>query len=282
VAEVPGLGTALALVLVNGLAVMVAVVVGVRLAGELGRTPWAGLVLAVPACLPISLGRDLTEPVAWAGVLLALLLTRHNRWLLAALALTVAVLARETSLVVVGGLGLEWLYLLAGRRPDAIGRAWLVVPVIVEGAWQSWLVHIWGGRPPILQGADDNSGTPVIGIITNFFYRQAGGTSAHLLALTYLIERITLVALLATALHLVVAHRGRLRAGEAFAWAGAAVLAITLKRWADDVSFLRSTYEAWGLSVFVLLCSRVRWTASALTLAGGVSAGVALLYAVRI
>src|SRR6185312_17356912 len=68
----PGVSTALALLLVNVAALTVAAAFAVRLAVALGRHPVAGLVLAVPAGMPISLGRDLTEPVAWAAVLAGL------------------------------------------------------------------------------------------------------------------------------------------------------------------------------------------------------------------
>ncbi len=70
--------------------------------------------------------------------------------------------------------------------------------------------------------------------------------------------------------------------GVAFSWAIAALLALTLQRWGDDVSFLRATYEAWGLSVYVVMFDRSRWTGITLTVAGAVTTGVALIYAVRI
>jgi len=104
VGQLPGVSTALALVLVNATALLVAAWFGGRLAADAGRHPVCGLLLAFPACMPISLGRDLTEPVAWAGVLAGLWCARRGRWAAAGLALTVAVLARETSLVVVVGL----------------------------------------------------------------------------------------------------------------------------------------------------------------------------------
>jgi hypothetical protein len=101
----PGVSTLLALLLVNAGALVVAASYGGRLAVRLGRHPAWGLLLAFPACMPISLGRHLTEPVAWAGVLAGLWYARERRWPAAAVAFSVAVLARESSLVVVGGRG---------------------------------------------------------------------------------------------------------------------------------------------------------------------------------
>jgi len=76
----PGVSTALALLLVNVAALTVAAAFAVRLAVALGRHPLTGLVLAVPAGMPISLGRDLTEPVAWAAVLAGLWYARQRHW----------------------------------------------------------------------------------------------------------------------------------------------------------------------------------------------------------
>ena len=259
----------------------VAIVVGVRLAVDFGRTPWAGLVLAVPAAIPISLGRDLTEPVAWAAILVAIVAVRRGAWLGVGLALMVAVLARETSLVVVGGLGVESLYLIVRRRPGIAARAWLLLPVVVEGGWQLWVMHVWHSRLPILLGTN-NTGTPFVGIITNFFFTDGTQRIDDVLDAIYLIERVVLVALLGTSAWLVATRRARTGLGLTTAWAAAAVLALTLQRWADDISFLRATYEGWALSVLVVLSARTRWTDIVLILAGAVSAGVGLIYAVRI
>ena len=111
----PGISTLLALLLVNVAALTVAAVYAVRLARALGRHPLTGLVLALPAGMPISLGRNLTEPVAWAAILAGLWYARQRSWPPVAAALTVAVLARETSLVVVAGLAVAELWRLLSR-----------------------------------------------------------------------------------------------------------------------------------------------------------------------
>jgi hypothetical protein len=122
VAMLPGVSTALALVLVNAAALLVAAWYASRLATEAGRHPLCGLVLAFPACMPISLARDLTEPVAWAAVLAGLYCGRRGRWAAAGVALTVAVLARETSIVVVVGLALGAV-IEASRSRSAVARS---------------------------------------------------------------------------------------------------------------------------------------------------------------
>jgi hypothetical protein len=279
----PGIGTALAIVMVNALAVVVASVAAAYLVVGFGRSSYWAPVLAIPACLPISFGRDLTEPVAWAAILVGLLLARKHAWLLAATAFTVAVLARETSLLVPGGLGLEACVLLLRRRPGALQRLWLLLPLAIEVGWQLWLQQVWGGRLPLLSGPANNSSEPLLGIVRQFFMGLDMSSATRLiLGLSYLVERCVLVLLLATALWVLVNRATQTRTGEATAWALSTIVALTLSQWANDVSFLRATYESWGLSVLVLLASRSRVSDKALLGAGGVTAGVALLYAFRV
>jgi hypothetical protein len=282
VAGVPGISTALALVLVNGAAVVVAVVAARYLTAGTARPLVYALVLAVPACVPISLGRDLTEPVAWAAVLVALLAARRYQWLWCAVALTVAALARETSLVVVGGLALESLWLVVRRRPVRPiqwGRAWLALPIVVELSWQLWVAHVWHSKLPILLGPSNNSGTPVLGIITGFLDGLATGTiTGRPAALSYLGERIVLVLLIGTAMWQLLRRRSSVSFAEGAAAVAAAVVAVTLRNWSMDVQFLRAGLEAWGLSVLVLIGTRSRWADAVTLLAGVASVAVALLY----
>ncbi len=165
----PGVSTLLALLLVNVAALTVAAAFAVRLAVALGRHPLTGLVLALPAGMPISLGRHLTEPVAWAAVLAGLWYARQRRWAPAAAALTVAVLARETSLVVVAGLAAAelWRLLAGGHGPrgDRRAMAWLALPAAVAVAWQLVLLQVWGVLPVRSGGPTNFGGLPVLGVL---------------------------------------------------------------------------------------------------------------------
>ncbi len=289
VAGLPGVSTALAIVVVNGAAVVIAVVAARYLCAGTARPLIYALVLAVPACLPISLGRDLTEPVAWAGVLLALLAARRGRWFWCAIALTVAALARETSLVIVGGLVLETLWLVVAGcrrgsdRPVRWGRGWLLMPIGVELGWQFWVAHQWHSNLPILLGPSNNSGTPVLGIITGFLDGlTTGQVTDRAAGVMYLGERIVLVLLMGAAIWVLINRQSSKTFAEGSAATAAIVVALTLRNWSVDVQFLRATVEAWGLSVLILIGTRSRWTDIVLLLAGATSAVVALVYIVRV
>ncbi len=279
VAWLPGISTALALILVNAVALAVAVFAGTRIAADAGRHPGWGLVLAAPACMPISLGRDLTEPVAWAAILVALVLVRRRRWLAAALSLTVAVLARETSLVVVAGLGVGAIWdAVRGRRREW-SPAWLLIPVAVEAAWQGWLHSVWGVLPARTGQSNNASGVPVVGVLRSVFET---GADQPALDVVYILERLAILALIVSAAWMLWRRRSAVSAGEGASWLFATLLALSLRDWSIDVGFLRATYEAWGLSVLVLVYARAWQARYLLAGAGATTIAIALMYIVRV
>ena len=277
----PGVSTLLALLLVNVAALTVAAAFAVRLAVALGRHPVAGLVLAVPAGMPISLGRDLTEPVAWAAVLAGLWYARQRRWPVTAAALTVAVLARETSLVVVAGLAAAQLWRLLSRDPRGNRRAlaWLAVPAVTAVAWQLVLLRAWGVLPVRSGGSTSFAGLPVLRVLDTL---AAGVPGPPVLTAVVTVERVGVLALFGYAAVALATRRAGATGGEAVAWALSVLLALAVAGWTSDVQFLRAANEAIGLSVLVALSDRRsragRW---ALLLAAAMTCGVALEYALR-
>jgi hypothetical protein len=277
----PGVSALLALLLVNVAALTVAAAFAVRLAVALGRHPLTGLVLAVPAGMPISLGRHLAEPVAWAAVLAGLWYARQRRWPAAAAALTVAVLARETSLVVVAGLAAAelWRLLSGGGRGDRRALAWLALPAAVAVAWQLVLLQVWGVLPVRSGGPTNFGGVPVLGVLGTL---AAGVPGPAVLTVVVTAERVGVLALFGYAAWALATRRAAATGGEAVAWALSVLMAMALAGWTSDVQFLRAANEGIGLSVLVALSdrrSRVgRW---ALLLAAAMACGVAVEYALR-
>jgi hypothetical protein len=291
----PGVSTLLALLLVNVAALAVAALYAGRLAAAFGRHPLWGLVLALPAGMPISLGRHLTEPVAWAAVLAGLWYARQRRWAPCAAALTVAVLGRETSLVVVAGLAAAelWRLLAPRRRSEPAGGvlvatrrdvravAWLAVPVVVAVGWQLVLLQVWGVLPVRSGGPTNFGGWPVLGVLGSL---AADVPGPAVVTLVVTAERVAALALFGYAGWALATRRARLTGGEAVGWALGVAMALALTRWSSDVQFLRAANEALGLSVLVALSDRGsrpsagRW---ALLLAAAMTAGVALEYALR-
>ena len=218
VSLLPGVSTLLALLLVNVAALTVAAAFAVRLAVALGRHPLTGLVLALPAGMPISLGRHLTEPVAWAAVLAGLWYARQRRWAPVAAALTVAVLARETSLVVVAGLAAAelWRLLTGGNGPpgDRRALAWLALPAAAAVAWQLVLLQVWGVLPVRSGGATNFGGLPVLGVLDTL---AAGVPGPAALTLVVTAERVGVLALFGYAAWALATRRAAVTGGEAAA-----------------------------------------------------------------
>jgi len=277
----PGVSTVLAVLLVNVAALTVAAAFAVRLAVALGRHPLTGLVLAVPAGMPISLGRDLTEPVAWAAVLAGLWYARQRRWPATAAALTVAVLARETSLVVVAGLVAAQLWRLLSRDPRGNPRAlaWLAVPAVTAVTWQLVLLRVWGVLPVRSGGTTSFAGLPVLRVLDTL---AAGVPGPTVLTAVVTAERIGVLALFGYAAVALATRRAGATGGEAVAWALSVLMALAVAGWTSDVQFLRAANEAIGLSVLVALADlRSRSGRWALLLAAAMTCGVALEYALR-
>jgi hypothetical protein len=258
----------------------VAVAYGTRLAGALGRHPGWGPLLALPAGMPISLGRHLTEPLAWAGVLAALWYARERRWGPCAAALTLAVLARETSLVVVAGLGAAELGRLLARsgRRDVRPVAWLAVPVVVAVGWQLVLGQVWGVLPVHAGGPTNFGGRPVLGVLGSL---AADVPGPAVVTVVVTVERVAVLGLFAYAAWALATRRARPTGGETVAWALGVAMALALSGWSSDVQFLRAANEGIGLSVLVALADRGRSGRWVLLLAAALTCAVAVEYAIR-
>lgn len=124
-----------------------AIGVAVYLRGR-GLSPnWAIAVALAPGML-LPTVRDLSDPLASAAVLGGLLLWRSGRRWPAVLALAVAVLTREVTIVVVGAVALHALVVAFRTHSwrQTLSRTWpIVVPVVAFAAWQSYVMARYGG-----------------------------------------------------------------------------------------------------------------------------------------
>lgn len=142
------------LVLANLIAVVVgtwAVAAWCRLRGI---SPWLALVYAFFVGQVIAFTRDLTEPLAYALVALAIYIFERwpTRWALSAAVFALAALARETAVVFSA---LYAVHLLMGARPPrlASGKALLFVAIAIGPAvvWEGF-IWLWLGTLGWTQG----------------------------------------------------------------------------------------------------------------------------------
>jgi hypothetical protein len=249
----------LVLILLNALALVGAGWFGARFARAYGRHASYGVLLATSPGLLIGLARDLNEPLAWFGLIAGLWWWREGRHPLAVAAFAVAALTRETTLVVVAGLGAWQLAaLLTGGRGELRRRLplvlWLIVPLLGVLAWQAWLYGVWG-RLPVLSG-EGNIGVPPIRVAATLLDHDASwfDTSKDaMLSHLWLAERLWLLAFLAFVAWSV--PRTRLPRGMRLGWVLALLLALA-PGWQRDVQFFRAATEAVGVGLLVLLARR--------------------------
>jgi hypothetical protein len=211
------------------------------LAREAGRHPAWGLLVPAYWGYLWTIARDLTEVVAAALLVGALLAIRRRRPVVAAVCLSAGVLARETLLVLVAAVAVArligWMRTrskrttaapqdvmgdLARGGPGVTDLVWLA-PVVVFAGWEL-AVNLKVGGFPILASASTNRGVPFAGIV------HAIGHYAALFpdhaALTWFADLAVLGVVVLSALVVLPSSRALLH--EKLAWAGYLVLSLSL------------------------------------------------------
>ena len=149
---VAGLPAEWALVVVNLIAVMALGLLGGVIARSSGRHAMWGLLLPGYFGFAFSMSRNLAEVVATAALVAALWAAHSGRHILGALAMTLAVLSRETvilAVVVIGVVELVGL-LRRTRQVDSRDALWLA-PGLGLLIWQIAVRDRWG-EVPLLAG----------------------------------------------------------------------------------------------------------------------------------
>ncbi|MHB8293148.1 MAG: AZOBR_p60025 family cell surface glycopolymer formation protein [Acidimicrobiales bacterium] len=228
------------LIALNVLALAALGALGGVLASGSGRHAAWGLLFPAYFGFAFSLSRDLSEPVAAAFLLAGIIALRRERPVIAALALTVSILTRETTALLIAALfftkAASWLgnrhraspgSLSPGSPPllSAADAAW-AVPALAFGAWQLVVASAWSKLP----GAAD--------------------TSANL--------GVPFAALFAAAA-LASITKSSARPHEVLAFVFAIVMTVSLSAevWMGQADF-HSLYDVYVLAVIVLLGSKRR------------------------
>lgn len=268
------------LVAVNLAAIIAIGWLAATLAERQGAQPIWGLLLALYPGLLLSLARDLAEPLAIALALAALLFARDRRWGWAAVALSLAVLARETTaLIAVACLVIAAVdaitrvaprlepirrFVVCERQDDSCWPgAWVTgaSPLLVAAIWQGVLLAHWG-RLGIFAAGANNISFPLLGLVEGFAAWHMLWSPPlqlmHYLAVLYLVG-------LAEAARRLIMHerRGGLLA---IAWGCYFLLALCLSVFVWDYlwNFLRGAMELAMLSLLLLMATSPRWRAMAL------------------
>jgi hypothetical protein len=240
---------------------------GAALARRRNRHALWGLAFAAYPGFVLVIARDLADALAAALLLAGILALERQRPVLAAAALTLAALTRESTLVMPLALAALWAVDAIWRRSTVatmpgrpgstasfasersrVQAVTFAVPLGVTLAWQLVLWRAWGVAP-IVQGSE-RLGLPFAGIW--HFTRGAFQFGAFPLVVRLAELVFVVAAALATAWSL---PRSRALRHEKLAWALGLLVAVLLSRsvWVEDWAFLRALVEPYLLGTLVLL-----------------------------
>jgi hypothetical protein len=186
------------MVVVNAIAILGVMVVGLWVARRRQVSPfWAFALLAIPGLVG-ALSRDLTEALATALAVAAVAAIRADRHWWGVVLLTGAVLARETTLLLVAVYGAFalWDVVRGRRRFGTVDLVW-VVPAVVMAAWQGVAYDVTGHVPLLSSAGSGDVGVPLVGFfeaIPSWF----SPASSHQLAkgALYVAQTVAFVAVL--------------------------------------------------------------------------------------
>lgn len=241
------------MVLVNLTAIGAIAFLGAKIVAQFQQSPAWALLLAFYPGLVVSLSRDLAECVALALTLAAIYSAQSRRHLLAGLLGIVAVLCRETTLLVLLGFGVMQLF-EARTNTWKTNWLWYLLPPAAFLGWQGWLIH-WWDQPPHSGGLQD-LGVPLVGyfkLLWNALF-QPGLFSPNPLA-DGLMRSYTLIAALGAGLTLILTLPRLARAPITLVipWTAYAILMMCLSNvlWLSPGEFLRAFTETYALSILI-------------------------------
>jgi hypothetical protein len=244
-----------ALILVNLAALTVVAYCAARLVVSSGRSALWGVPLALVPGGAVALTRDTSELCAAAGVLGALLLLRQRRVVPAAIVMCLAVLARETTLVIpLGIFAAEGVHLLRRRRPDWARVGAAAVATAVFAGWQLFCWRRWG-TAPLLSGAGA-AGSPVVGFLRTAVSDLREATPERWLD----VGGMAFLAAFAAGGGWAI-RRTSAPSNERWAFAAAVLIMVLLNpvQWTSHTGYLRATIELSMLGGLVLIGRRRPW-----------------------
>jgi len=221
---------------------------GAQLATAAGRHALWGLVFPLSVPLLYTMSRDLTE-ILETTLIAAVLLLRGRHRGAAGLLLALAVLARETALLVAVAIALVTLIEERGQLRRAVARAWpeVLPAILVYVVWQSWLWSVWGTTGS-MQGAGATLGLPLAGLLGELTHARPD----HLLEIGYILLFSVAVGLSLRG------AKGSLLPKVTWALYAALLSLTTVIVWDGSAGFFRAFSEAYLFGTILLLSSRTR------------------------
>lgn len=242
------------MVLINFLCLCVLGWIGGHYAQALRQNALWGILLPLYPGFLLILSRDLVEILEITLFLTSLLLLRRRKPIAATVLLSLAVLTKETALLIAIGALLVYVFKKwKGTKPDTLKWHYFAVPILVFAILQVALFYNWGVFPVVASG-ESNLATPFVGPAGFLFDAVFGRPFKR----PHFIEAIFLVGFIAGLLY-------HLRSTAAMSleivpWLLYAVLAVSLGRsvWAEDWTFFRALSQFYSLSAIIIIGSKYK------------------------
>lgn len=241
----------ISLLLVNGLALCLIGWLGSKYAQMAHHHAIWGLSFALYPGLLLALSRDLTEIVEIGFLLGVIVCVQQDRRFLAILLLVLAVLTRETALLVAVGSLIAFIF---ARRNDRDSFFFFLAlgAISVYALWQVWLALNWIGSPVPATNIVRNFGLPFAGL--SLVFRRIQFPASHV-DLVWLIELLLIMAFTLAVVR--VTSRSRSQAFVKASWLlflGVMIL-FSGAIWVQDWAFLRVLSEFYVLGGVIIIDS---------------------------
>jgi hypothetical protein len=217
---------------------------------------WGVAVVIYPGLL-VSLSRDLSEILEACLLVGSLLMIRQARPWAATALLSLAVLTRETAIVVPIAMLLAHVALwLRGERQRAVRWYVIAIPLLIMAVWQLTLITIW--RDSAQFSTRHHLGLPFGGIVPFALSTLRFETFADRLWFAELCFFLVFSICVARAWETSLAD-GFYR----IAWLGYGLVnvVLTTRVWEDDNAYLRTLLEFYLLGSIILITSSAPWKA---------------------
>jgi len=255
-----------AMIAVNFIGLCLIGYLGGQYARKLDQHAMWGLQIALYPGFLLSLSRNLTEIVAISLVLLGLFFLHKEKGTAAAISLCLAILARETSLLIAAGamavLGFESL---RRRKPQSVPWLCIVAPIATYMIWQLVLYLHWGHIPVL--GGTPNIGLPFQGM-AYFFAKNFPPLDA--LQHRYFREFVFLALFTAAVFFSLRSSRAPDLVKASFVLYFLLITVLQKDFWREDFGYFRAATELFVLGAIIMLGSHRRWLRYTVTAATAV------------
>lgn len=247
-----------ALIILNYIGLWLIAWLGASLAISAGRHALWGVAFSLYPGFTFTLSRDLTEIVASTFFLAGLLFVRRSCHRGSATCLSLAVLARETTLVVSVAMMVKCAFAPTIAHEKRHHAWYYAVPIVLYAAWRAYLHSTWAGFPDVrvFGGA---IGAPFYGLAD--LWDRAFATPTRLLVV-WCMETCMIGVLALRGIQVFYRYKDFVAENVALILYTAIGVCLASKYWVEDQTFLRVTTEIFLLGLVGLLLDRTRTSLS--------------------